>query len=46
LAEYALSGSETDIERMLLEEEVEERRLDKAYWAPLKKELEAWRHQN
>jgi hypothetical protein len=46
LLKYALSGSQTDIERMLLEEETEERRLDKEYWAPLKKELETWRHRN
>ena len=30
---------------MLGEEEDQEREVDRQYWAPLKKELERWRHQ-
>jgi hypothetical protein len=40
----AISGCETEIEKLLHEEEEYERKLDKEYWAPLKKELEIWRH--
>lgn len=40
----ARSGNETEIERLLHEEEENEKKLDKEYWAPLKKELEIWRH--
>lgn len=45
LLKYALSGSETEVGSLLLEEEAKERKLDKEYWAPLKKELETWRHE-
>jgi hypothetical protein len=41
----AIPGQETEIERLLREEEEYERKLDKEYWAPLKKELEIWRHE-
>jgi len=40
----AVSSRETEIERLLHEEEEYERKLDKEYWAPLKEELEIWRH--
>jgi hypothetical protein len=40
----AISGREMEIERLLHEEEKYEKKLDKEYWAPLKKELETWRH--
>jgi hypothetical protein len=40
----AISGRETEIEKLLHKEEEYERKLDKEYWAPLKKELEIWRH--
>lgn len=45
LLKYALSGNEMEIERSLQEEEAIERKLDKEYWVPLKKELETWRHE-
>ena len=40
----AISGRETETERLLHEEEEYERKLYKEYWAPLKQELEIWRH--
>lgn len=40
----ALEGDTAKLEEALAEEERRERALDKAYWAPLKKELEALRH--
>jgi len=44
LLTQASTGRETEIERLFYEEEGYERKLDKEYWAPLKKELEIWRH--
>jgi hypothetical protein len=40
----ALRGDETGVEAALAEEEREERAADRAYWIPLKKELERMRH--
>ena len=45
LLRYALEGNESGIESALLQEELEERRKDRAYWEPLKKELERMRHE-
>lgn len=39
----ALSGSADEVEAALITEEQDERRRDRAYWAPLKRELEALR---
>lgn len=39
----ALRGDETELESALLEEELNERRTDKAYWQPLKADLESMR---
>jgi hypothetical protein len=39
----ALRGSSRKVEQALRCEEERERRLDRRYWAPLKRELEAWR---
>lgn len=39
-----LSANESDIERLLRIEEDAERAADRAYWAPLRRELEALRH--
>jgi hypothetical protein len=44
LLAQAISGRESEIESLLREEEAYERKLDKEYWVPLKKELEIWRH--
>jgi hypothetical protein len=44
LLDAALRGDETGVEAALAEEEREERAADRAYWSPLKKELERMRH--
>jgi hypothetical protein len=46
LLKYAIGGKQDEIHRLLREEEDRERELDKQYWAPLKAELEVWRHEN
>ena len=46
LLRYAMGGKQDDIQKLLREEEDRERELDRQYWAPLKAELEAWRHEN
>ncbi len=46
LIAFALSGSSDDLENALHAEELEERRRDRNYWLPLKKELESLRHQS
>ena len=38
-----LEGRRTDVEDQLHDEEDRERKLDRQYWAPLRKELAAWR---
>jgi len=38
--EAAMAGSADDVERFMAEEEQEERRRDRAYWDPLRRELE------
>ena len=43
LLAIAISGDEEALESALLEEELKERRSDKAYWQPLKAELESMR---
>jgi hypothetical protein len=45
LLAMALLGNLEALERALLEEELEERQRDRSYWLPLKKEIEALRHQ-
>ena len=42
----ALSANELDVEAALTAEEREQRLADKAYWEPLKKELEQMRRQS
>jgi hypothetical protein len=44
LLKGALQGDEAEVEAALAEEERVERVADRAYWAPLKKELEQMRH--
>jgi hypothetical protein len=44
LLAHALSGNEAALESALTEEEAGERQRDKAYWVPLRKELETLRH--
>ncbi len=44
LLEAALLGNEIGVEVALTEEEREERAADRAYWTPLKQELERMRH--
>ena len=44
LLNAALLGDETGVEAALTEEEREERAADRAYWTPLKQELERMRH--
>jgi hypothetical protein len=39
------AGITSDIEQSLHEEELAERKADRLYWAPLRKELEQLRHQ-
>jgi hypothetical protein len=41
----AIQGDEAALESALLKEELDERRADKAYWQPLKAELEAMRRE-
>jgi hypothetical protein len=45
LLKSAIAGDMEEVQRLLLEEEQRERELDRKYWAPLKAELESWRHQ-
>lgn len=45
LLEMALAGDADGLEEGLLREELEERRRDREYWLPLKKELESLRRQ-
>jgi len=40
----ALSGNQSDLEQALMDEEQMERERDRKYWLPLRKELEALRH--
>ena len=44
LLNYAIGENREEIQKLLREEEDRERELDRQYWAPLKAELEAWRH--
>jgi len=44
LLRFAAVGSSAELERALLTEESTERELDKAYWDPLRRELEQLRH--
>jgi glutaminyl-tRNA synthetase len=44
LLALAVPGREGDLERALQDEEQQERAKDRAYWEPLKKELEQMRH--
>lgn len=44
LLRSAVEGNQEEIQRLLRDEEDRERELDRQYWAPLKAELEAWRH--
>ncbi len=44
LLEAAMQGHEAGVEAGLAEEERKERAADRAYWAPLKHELERMRH--
>ena len=44
LLAHAVSGSLTKLDHALLAEETAERRKDKVYWSPLRKELEKLRH--
>lgn len=44
LLKAAIKGNLEETQRLLRKEEEKERELDRQYWAPLKKELEAWRH--
>ena len=44
LLRSAIEGNQEEIQRLLRDEEDRERELDRQYWAPLKAELEAWRH--
>ena len=44
LLHAAIAGSGDDVEVGLRDEELRERALDRAYWAPLRAELEAMRH--
>ena len=44
LLRSAIEGNQEEIQRLLRDEEDRERELDRQYWAPLKSELEAWRH--
>ncbi|MEW6620889.1 MAG: hypothetical protein AB1422_16410 [bacterium] len=44
LLQFAIEGKREEIQKLLREEEDKERILDQQYWAPLKAELEVWRH--
>lgn len=46
LLRYAMEGNQDIIQELLREEEDRQRDLDRQYWAPLKAELEKWRHEN
>jgi hypothetical protein len=46
LLRYAMEGKQDMIQELLREEEDRQRDLDRQYWAPLKAELEKWRHEN
>jgi hypothetical protein len=46
LLRLAVKGGEQDVEAALAEEERCERELDRAYWAPLRAELERMRHRH
>jgi hypothetical protein len=41
----AFEGKEERIQKLLRDEEDRERKLDREYWEPLKKELSAWRRE-
>lgn len=41
---FALRGDEAGLARALKQEEEVERRVDRLYWAPLKKDMERLRH--
>jgi hypothetical protein len=45
LIRYAQEQNMSGLEESLLQEELEERRKDRAYWEPLKRELERMRHE-
>ena len=45
LLRHALDQNFSVLESHLLEEELKERRIDREYWQPLRKELEQWRHE-
>ncbi len=45
LLSHAISADFELLSRALLDEELRERALDRAYWLPLKAELEQFRHQ-
>lgn len=45
LLRSAIEGNQDETQRLLRDEEDRERELDRQYWAPLKTELEAWRHE-
>ena len=45
LLNIVLAGNLPEVSRMLREEEEEERKLDREYWASLSKDLEAWRRE-
>lgn len=44
LLKLAFDGNREEIQKLLWEEEEKEREIDRHYWAPLKAELETWRH--
>jgi len=44
LLNFAIDGDQEEIYKSLRDEEDRERELDRKYWAPLRAELEAWRH--
>ncbi len=45
LLKYAMLSDEKKLQKALHVEEEREKELDKQYWAPLKAELEIWRHE-
>ena len=45
LLNRVLTRDRTGVTEMLREEEDRERQLDREYWAPLRRQLEAWRHE-
>ncbi len=44
LLKHALNSHFTMLESQLTEEEEQEKQRDRNYWAPLRKEIEYWRH--